>query len=342
MGLAMLSGGWALDARDFWLPLLHLALLAVTALAATGLGGTGLGLDLLRTVGAASQRQALRRAAEGYGGLGLAWLGLSAVILYAAFPVGQGVVLAALRWPVTVMLLGILLRLALYLLAANRGDGADPPAWERYGLALTALAVTLGQGYTLGVVMSGFRTGYAYAILASGIAVCVLAAYLLLAAGRIIANAAEEDARSRAARWARLAAWLVAAGVAAGSVTVPLTNLTVLHRWLAPSVLAYMAMVPVLTLLAFATLEFSLRRLDGAPGWRAVPSGMALLIVVLVFVGVGYSLFPYLIPGRLTVWEAAAAGDALSVLVPGVVAAVVILAGFSVMGARRVRRGPHL
>jgi len=96
-----------------------------------------------------------------------------------------------------------------------------------------------------------------------------------------------------------------------------------------------MAAVPVLTLLAFATLEFSLRRLDGSLRWRAVPQAMALLIVILVFTGVGYSLFPYLIPGRLTLWEAAASGDVLAWLAPGLIAALIFLALITVLVWRR-------
>src|SRR5690606_11813546 len=177
-----------------------------------------------------------------------------------------------------------------------------------------------------------------YRILAGVIAVAVLATSLALGAVRVVTLPVAPELRRFAARLARSCAWLVAVGVAAGSVTVPLTNMTVLHRWLAPATLVYVAVLPIALLVCFAALEFTLRRLDDGNGRSQAPSVLFGIIVVGIFAGISYSLFPFFIPGRLTIWEAAASVDALRWLAPGMAVTTALLAAVTVLAVRHAAR----
>jgi cytochrome d ubiquinol oxidase subunit II len=76
----------------------------------------------------------------------------------------------------------------------------------------------------------------------------------------------------------------------------------------------------------------NLGRSDGKPFAGAVA------IFVLAFIGLAYSLFPYVIMDRLTIWEAAADESALRFVGAGVLIVFPFLLGYTVY-AYRVFRG---
>jgi cytochrome d ubiquinol oxidase subunit II len=64
----------------------------------------------------------------------------------------------------------------------------------------------------------------------------------------------------------------------------------------------------------------------------------AVLIFVLAFAGLAYSLFPYVVIDRLTIWEAAAHRSALLFVLAGVLVVTPFLVGYTLF-AYRVFRG---
>src|SRR5579859_4680874 len=94
-----------------------------------------------------------------------------------------------------------------------------------------------------------------------------------------------------------------------------------LTRWLAfPNVLAT-AQVPLLVAIASAALIWNLRRRNET--W---PFPIALSLFALGYAGLAVSLYPYIVPGRVTIWQASAPASSLAfMLVGGAVLLPVIL-----------------
>jgi cytochrome d ubiquinol oxidase subunit II len=69
-----------------------------------------------------------------------------------------------------------------------------------------------------------------------------------------------------------------------------------------------------------------------------MPFAATVAIFALAFAGLAYSLFPYVVVDRMTIWEAAAHPSALKVILVGVVIVLPFLLGYTAF-AYRVFRG---
>jgi cytochrome d ubiquinol oxidase subunit II len=69
-----------------------------------------------------------------------------------------------------------------------------------------------------------------------------------------------------------------------------------------------------------------------------VPFAAAVAIFVIAFAGLAYSLFPYVVIDRMTIWEAASHPSALRFMLAGVVIVLPFLIGYTAF-AYRVFRG---
>lgn len=128
----------------------------------------------------------------------------------------------------------------------------------------------------------------------------VLIGYALLGATWLIMRT-EGTLQVHAARYA---CWLGAGTVGfiiAVSAATPFLSNAYFQRWFAwPSVLIAAQvplMVAVATFLFFRSLAY---------GYERAPFLIALLLFLLCFVGLGISMFPYIVPDQVTIWQAAA------------------------------------
>jgi len=98
-------------------------------------------------------------------------------------------------------------------------------------------------------------------------------------------------------------------------------------------------LLPVATLVAgwlvWATTG-RIKRGEPEPDW--VPFAAAVAIFVLAFAGLAYSLFPFVVIDRMTIWEAAAHPSALGFMLWGVVIVLPFLVAYTAF-AYRVFRG---
>jgi cytochrome d ubiquinol oxidase subunit II len=74
----------------------------------------------------------------------------------------------------------------------------------------------------------------------------------------------------------------------------------------------------------------------GRSEWKPLAGAMA--IFALAFMGLAYSVFPYVVLGWITIWEAAAHPSALKVTLAGALVVLPVLVGYTVF-AYRVFRG---
>ena len=119
-------------------------------------------------------------------------------------------------------------------------------------------------------------------------------------------------------RWARAALWGTGGGVAAVSVVTPLVSPRIFENWFSFPEIVLLAPLPLMTAALFAVLYLALRHLpDSRDRWSWLPFATAIGIFALCFNGLAYSFYPYIVPERLTIWEAASAPESLMIILIG-------------------------
>jgi cytochrome d ubiquinol oxidase subunit II len=116
----------------------------------------------------------------------------------------------------------------------------------------------------------------------------------------------------------------VALGVALVSIVTPLASETVRDKWFSFPNILLLSPLPIATALAGV---FLWRRL-GKSDWQ--PFACAVAIFALSFAGLAYSLFPYVVIDRLTIWEAAAHPSALMFVLAGAAIVLPFIVGYTV------------
>ena len=205
------------------------------------------------------------------------------------------------------MLLGLTLRGMAFDFRSKAG--AERKAMWYAAFSAGSVLASLAQGFMLGRWVTGLRDDGWATLFSLLIAVCLLGTYLLLGAGWLIMKT-EAALQLAAVRWARRCLGLTALGVAAISAATPLISPAIFDRWFSFHYVLLLAPLPLGTLLLFLIVDRSLRRLptrlaqgNGYGDW--VPFAGTVAIVMLAFYGLAYSLFPWLVVDRLTIWQAA-------------------------------------
>lgn len=245
------------------------------------------------------------------------WLVLGGGGLFAAFPLAYAVVLPALYPPIIAMLLALVFRGVAFEFRWR-----DPAHRRWWDISFTAgsFMAALSQGVILGALLQGIAVAdRAYAggwldwltpfTLLTGIS--VVAGYALLGATWLIWKT---DGRGQDHAY-RLAGWFAIATLAAigmVSAATPFLSHNYWERWFEfPSVLAT-AQVPLLTaIIAFAFYRSLKKRREV---W---PFVLALGLFAMGFVGLGVSMWPYVIPPSVTILDAAAPSASQSFMLIG-------------------------
>jgi cytochrome d ubiquinol oxidase subunit II len=321
---------------SFWLPLAFLGFMGVAMLLYVVLDGYDLGVGiLLRRVDSADKDRMIASIGP-FWDANETWLVLGVGILLVAFPLAHGVILGALYLPVAVMLAGLILRGVAFDFRVKAQDH-HKIWWDRAFYAGSLLA-TLAQGTMLGSLVTGFEYGYPQALFSLFIGLCLVAGYALLGATWLIYKT-EGDLQLRAVRWARISLWLTGVGIAAVSIATPFVSARIFDKWFSLPNFLYLAPIPLLSAVLFVVIEVLLRRAParlatGDGKHDAMPFIATAGIFGLAFLGLAYSLFPYLVVDRLTIWQAASAPESLFVIFWGVCVVLPAILGYTVYAYR--------
>ena len=234
------------------------------------------------------------------------WLVMGGGGLLAAFPLAYAVILPATYPLIVAMLLGLIFRGVAFEFR-NR-DERHRGFWD-FAFFAGSLVAALSQGMILGAILQGIEvSGRAYAgswwdwltpyTLLTGLGVA--AGYTLLGACWLVWKL-EGEVQDKAFRLAARAA-IATLGLMAA---VSLYNLALLpeyrDRWLAMPNILFVSQVPLLTAIIAGLLFHGLRR-----RWELAPFLMALALFLLGMVGLGVTIWPYVVPDTLTIWDTAA------------------------------------
>jgi cytochrome d ubiquinol oxidase subunit II len=317
---------------EFWLPLLFTFLMALSMLIYVVLDGYDLGVGLLIAGATDGEKDTMIASIGPFWDANETWLVLGVGILLVAFPMAHGVILTSLYLPVALMLCGLILRgVSFDFRVKVRAE--RKPLWNRLFWA-GSLTASLAQGWMLGSYITGFADGPGPAAFAAFIALCVTAGYGLLGGTWLIMKT-EGTLQAKALRWSRHALTLTLLGVGAVSLATPLVSARIFERWFSFPEWLYLAPIPLLTGLLFLACRRSLAGLTLQTGhgeWR--PFASAVGIFVLSFLGLSYSLFPYLVVDRLDLWEAASAPESLLIILVGTLITLPAILGYTVFSYR--------
>ena len=123
------------------------------------------------------------------------------------------------------------------------------------------------------------------------------------------------------------------------SLATPLASETVRDKWFDfPRTLGFM-LLPLASGAAWLWVWRQAGRLkQGKPAPEWGPFAGAVAIYVLAFAGLAYSLFPYVVMDRITIWDAAAHPSSLKVVLAGALIVLPFIIAYTVY-AYRVFRG---
>jgi len=316
------------------LALAFMVLMGVSVLAYVVLDGYDLGVGMLMPA-ASEEEQSIMVASIGpFWDANETWLVLGIGILLAAFPLAHGVVLGALYLPVVAMLVGLMFRGVAFELRV-KALGWHRQLWNWLFWAGSFLA-SFAQGFMLGRYVTGFESGFGYWLFSVLVGASLCGGYVLLGATWLILKT-EGALQRKAIAWARWGLLWVALGVALVSLATPLASETVRSKWFDFPRTFGLMLLPAATLAAGYWLWWAATRVRGGGGGDWQPYAAAVTIFTLAFCGLAYSLYPYLVIDRLTIWDAATHPSGLKALMVGTALVLPFIAGYTVLSYRIFR-----
>lgn len=257
------------------------------------------------------------------------WLVLGGGGLMAVFPVVYATVMPALYMPIIVMLLALIFRGVAFEFRWRTQRASH--YWD-YGFWIGSTLAGFTQGIALGALVQGIAIADRQYVggwwdwlspfsIVTGIAVVV--GYALLGATWLNLKTVG-DIQHRARRASMITGVLLLVLIAAVSLWSPFINAVYFNRWFVWPTALFSGLVPVLV----AGCAFAL--------WHGLttdkhlqPFLAALGLFVLSFVGLGISFYPYIVPGSLTIEEAAAPDSSLLFLLVGAVVLIPMILAYT-------------
>ena len=247
------------------------------------------------------------------------WLVLSGGGLFAAFPLAYAILMPALYMPVILMLLGLIFRGVAFEFRFKAVKSRF--VWD-YAFHFGSIVATFMQGMILGAIVKGVQVdgrsfaGHpfdwlnAYSFMTG---VALLFGYALLGATWLVMKT-----ETITKDWARKCATYVLGyvGVFMGivSISMPMMNAGVRDLWFSFPNFFYLLPIPLVTAGLFIMIWHDLHR-----GMETRPFFMSVGVFLMGYLGLGVSLWPWLVPFAITFRQAAAAGTSQSFLLVGIV-----------------------
>lgn len=246
------------------------------------------------------------------------WLVLGGASLYGAFPLAFSLLLPHFYLPIFLMVTALLFRGVVFEFRL-KADEKGRKTWDIV-FALASLLVTLIQGVVLGNFIAGIQMNASVvAPFTIFTAAGLLFGYVLLGATRLILKTTG-PLQHKMIRFSYAALLGVMIGIGIASLWTPLLNPSIFERWFGKDHWIYLIILPYISVLTFGILLWSLYKRDDAfPFWCSV------ILFLCAYLGLVISLFPYIVPFQVTVWQAAAPDSSLRFLLFGLIIMIPIL-----------------
>jgi cytochrome bd ubiquinol oxidase subunit II len=292
---------------EWYLPVIWAALIGVAVAMYVILDGFDLGIGILFpfTDSERERDQMMASIAPFWDG-NETWLVLGGAGLLVAFPRAYAVIMPAFYLPVIVMLLALVFRGVAF---EFRHVAITSKKYWNVAFAAGSTLAALCQGVILAGLIQGIKVengafaGGAFDWATPFAALCglaVLAGYALLGATWLVMKT-EGPVAQRARRQAKALVVAVIAFMAAVSLWTPMEFPRIARRWFAVPNILFLWPVPLVTALVAFICWRTLER-----GREVIPFLAAIGLFLLGYLGLVISVFPYLVPPSLTIWQTAA------------------------------------
>ncbi|XWN32153.1 MAG: cytochrome d ubiquinol oxidase subunit II [Devosia sp.] len=258
------------------------------------------------------------------------WLVLGGGGLFAAFPLAYAILMPALYPPVIAMLLALVFRGVAFEFRWR--TKRLKPAWDVAFIAGSTIAAFC-QGVILGAILQGVEVeGRAYAggwwdwlspfSILTGLA--VVAGYALLGATWLTLKV-EHEPQEKARRLAWVFGLITVGFIIAVSAATPFLEAGYYDRWLSWPNMVYAAPVPLLV----AALTLALFRSLWIKRHDTAPFLIALTLFLITFGGLGISMWPYIIPTSVTIYDAASPYKSQLFMFVGAIVLIPLILGYT-------------
>ena len=299
---------------DHFLPLAWAGTIAFAVLAYVLLDGIDLGCGILFWVerGEEERDVMVNSIAPIWDG-NETWLVLGGAGLFAVFPLAYAIIMPAFYPTIIAMLLALIFRGVAFEFrfrtATKRGR-----FWWDMSFALGSTVAAFMQGLTLGGLLQGVKVvNGAYAggwwdwltgfTLLCGFA--VVAGYALLGACWVIWRT-EGRQYERARRHARSLGVAMLALIGVVSLWTPMLNPRFTQRWFGWPGVLLTSPVPILVALVAWGFWYGISNRH-----HVTPLLCAAAWFILCYAGLGISVYPWMVPPSITIWDAASPTDSL-------------------------------
>jgi len=257
------------------------------------------------------------------------WLVFGGAMLYGAFPMVYGMLLPILYIPIMLMLIALIFRGVSFefRFKANKAK----PLWN-WVFALSSAAVAFFQGIILGAFVQGFPINESikqisendwltpFSLLTGFALVC---GYGLLGACWLVIKT-QGVLQRRIRHYAKGFLILVSFFLIIVSIWTPLHDADVFNRWYSFPNMLLLSPLPLLTVLMIYLAWNSLSNQQ-----EIKPFIYSNIIFLCAYAGIAISVYPYLIPHEVTIWEAAAPDATLKFILIGVCVLLPILIAYT-------------
>lgn len=262
------------------------------------------------------------------------WLVFGGAMLYGAFPIVYGLLLPILYMPLMLMVISLIFRGVSFEFRFKADT--SKPLWN-WVFTISSVSATFFQGVVLGCFVQGFPMNEAALTvnskdwltpftLLTGIA--LISGYGLLGSTWMIMKS-EHKLQRKMFHFAKGLLVIVGVFMVLVSIWTPLHSEEIFQRWYSfPNVL-FLLPLPIITSILFVLTWISLNKKH-----EFRPFIYSIFIFLCAYTGMAISVYPYLIPHQLTIWEAAAPDSTLIFIMVGVLIMLPILLTYTIFSYR--------
>ena len=254
------------------------------------------------------------------------WLVFGGATLYGAFPTAFALLLPIFYLPIILMVIALLLRGVVFEFYHKAHRSQVIWNWVFF---IASVVATLAQGMILGRFLQGFdqfNTLSAYTWLTPYsvfTAIAVVFGYILLGSTWLIAKTVD-DLQQQMRHVAQVALIVVALCLLIVSIWSPFLKQTIFNRWFDWDNWYMLAVLPLFAGIAIVINFLLLRRHHDM--W---PFYLSMAIFIFSYIGVGYSVWPYIVPYQVSYIDAAAPASTLRFMLVGAVIMLPILLAYT-------------
>jgi cytochrome bd ubiquinol oxidase subunit II len=257
------------------------------------------------------------------------WLVLGGGGMFAAFPLAYAILMPALYMPIILMLIGLIFRGVAFEFRF-KATGRSRRLWD-YSFHFGSLGATFMQGMVLGAFVQGIKIQgrsfaggafdwlNAYSVM---VGMALVFGYALLGATWLVmkTDGITQD-------WARKCAGYVLGyvGIFLGlvSISMPMMNTDVKTLWFSLPNFFYLLPIPLSALVMLVMIWRGLHK-----GKEHLPFFMSIGVFLTGYLGLGISLWPWLVPFNVSFRQAAAVPESQSLLLVGTIVMLPLILGY--------------